>query len=102
MKESEITDEEILEEMNQILMNPQLRKCSQCANADDACTRCAKTGKAIATWMYAGMCPHYETHEERIVRKSREALRKQELEQKKDNLLLTMSLNSLDAAMLIM
>lgn len=102
MKESEITDEEILEEMNQILMNPQLRKCSQCANADDACTRCAKTGKAIATWMYAGMCPHYETNEERIIRKSRERLMRLEKEQAKDNHLLTMTLNCLDAAMLIM
>ena len=102
MKESEITDEQILEETRLILQDTRLRKCSQCANSDEACTRCDKTGKSIATWMYAGNCPHYETHEERIIRKSREALRRQEKEEEKDNHLLTMALNCIDAAMLMM
>ena len=38
MKESEITDEQIIEEVQEILSNPQLRKCSQCANSNEECT----------------------------------------------------------------
>ena len=102
MKESDITDEQILEQKAEILQNPQLRKCCQCAYSDEQCTRCFKTGNAIATWMYAGLCPHYETNDERIIRKSRERLRQIEKEERKMNVLLTMCLNSVDIALLFL
>ena len=102
MKKSEITDEQILKEMNVILSNPQLRQCNLCANSNEDCSRCSKTGIALTPWMYAGVCPHYETHEERIIKQMREALKEHEKEQRKINYLLTMSLNCLETSMLFM
>lgn len=102
MKESEVTDKQIMEEVKDILSNPQLRRCSQCANSDDACTYCSLLKKPLTKWMYAGMCEHYETHEERIIRQTRENLKKQEREETKVNHLLTMALNCIDASMLFL
>lgn len=102
MKESEITDEQILEETREILANPQLRRCSQCANANEECTWCFQMKKPLTKWMYAGMCKFFETNEEKIIRQTREALRKQEKEEQKINHLLTMCLNCLDASMLFL
>lgn len=102
MKEKDITDEQILEETKVILSNPQLRRCSQCANADEECTWCSQIKKPLTRYMYAGLCKFYETHEERIIRQTRENLRLQEKEEEKVNHLLTMSLNCIDAAMLFL
>jgi len=102
MKESEITDEQIIEEVQEILSNPQLRKCSQCANSNEECTWCSQMNKPLAKWMYAGMCKWYETHNERIIRQTRENLKKQEKEEQKVNHLLTMALNCIDASMLFL
>jgi hypothetical protein len=102
MKETDITDAQILEEAKEILANPQLRRCSQCANADEECTRCSLLHKPLTKFMYAGMCKYFETHQERIIRQTREALRKQELEEVKVNHILTMCLNCLDASMLFL
>ena len=102
MKESEITDEQIIEEVQEILSNPQLRKCSQCANSNEECTWCSQMNKPLAKWMYAGMCKWYETHNERIIRQTRENLKKQEREEQKVNHLLTMALNCIDASMLFL
>lgn len=102
MKESEVTDEQILEEVREILSNPQLRRCSQCANANEDCSYCSQMKKPLAKWMYAGMCKYYETHEERIIRQTRENLKKQEKEEQKINHLLTMCLNCIDASMLFL
>lgn len=102
MKESEVTDEQILEEVREILSNPQLRKCSQCANANEECSWCTQMKKPLTKWMYAGMCKHYETHDERIIRQTRENLKKQEKEERKVNHLLTMALNCIDASMLFL
>ena len=85
MKESEVTDEQILEEVREILANPQLRKCSQCANANEECSWCSQLKKPIAKYMYAGMCKFFETHDERIIRQTRENLKKQEKEEQKIN-----------------
>ena len=52
--------------------------------------------------MYAGMCKWYETHNERIIRQTRENLKKQEREEQKVNHLLTMALNCIDASMLFL
>lgn len=102
MKESEVTDEQIMSEAREILSNPNLRRCSQCANADEDCSWCTQMKKPLAKYMYAGMCKFYETHEERIIRQTREALKKQEKEERKINHLLTMALNCIDASMLFL
>lgn len=100
MKEQDITDEQILEEAKEILANPYLRKCSACAFSDDQCTVCSKTGRVLFKNIYAGLCPHFETHEERIIRLSRQRLKNIEKEETKVNFLLTMALNSIDMSMI--
>lgn len=102
MKESEITDEQIIEETREILANPQLRRCSQCANANEDCSWCSELKKPLKRYMYAGMCKFFVTNEERIIRQTREALRRQEKEEQKLNHLLTMCLNCMDASMLFL
>jgi hypothetical protein len=102
MKNSEITDEQIVENIKEILENPQLRKCQQCANADEECSWCSQLKKRLAKWMYAGHCKFFETHEERIIAQTRQALSRYEKEQKKINHLLTMSINSLEMSMLFL
>ena len=102
MKESEVTDEQILKEAREILANPQLRKCQQCANANEDCSWCSQLKKPLAKYMYAGMCKFFETNEERIIRQTREALRRQEKEERKVNHLLTMALNCIDTSMLFL
>ena len=99
MRQSDFTDEEILTNMKDILSNPLLRKCEQCANADEDCTFCSQFKKPIAKWMYAGHCKFYETHEERIIRKTRENLEQHEKTNRKANYMLTMSLNSVEVGM---
>jgi hypothetical protein len=99
MRQSDFTDEEILTNMKDILSNPLLRKCEQCANADEDCTFCSQFKKPIAKWMYAGHCKFYETHEERIIRKTRESLEQHEKTSRKANYMLTMSLNSVEVGM---
>lgn len=102
MKEQDITDEQILAESREILENPKMRKCCQCAWADDACTKCSKTGVALARWMYSGLCPHYETDEDRIIRLSRERLKKMEREERKINILLTLCQNASDIGLILL
>lgn len=102
MKESDITDEQILEEAREILSNPQLRRCNQCAYANEDCSRCSKIDKPLTKFMYAGMCKFYETNEEKIIRETREALKRQEKEEQKVNHLLTMALNCIEASMLFL
>lgn len=102
MKESEITDQQIIEESRQILSNPQLRRCEQCAWSDPDCLRCSKLNKPLARWMYSGLCKFYETDEERIIRKTRESLKRQEKEEEKVNHILTMALNCIEASMLFL
>lgn len=102
MKISEVTDEQILDEARDILSNPQMRRCSQCANANEECTWCSQLKKPLTKYMYAGICKFYETHDERIIRQTRENLKRQEKEEEKVNHLLTMALNCIDASMLFL
>ena len=102
MKESDVTDAQIMEEVKEILSNPQLRRCSQCAYSNEDCSWCSQMKKPLAKFMYAGMCKWYETHNERIIRQTRENLKKQEREEQKVNHLLTMALNCIDASMLFL
>lgn len=96
----EVTDEQIIAEAQEILSNPQLRKCSQCTNSNLDCTYCSALKKPIAKYMYAGLCKHFETDEERIIRQTRDALERLAKEEKKMNHILTLSLNSMEVAML--
>lgn len=101
MKESEITDEQILQEAETIFKeNPQLRKCSQCIHSNEDCTLCTKSRIPISRYQYCGMCQHYMTHEQRMIEETRANLRKHEKENRKVNHLLTMTLNCIEAAML--
>lgn len=102
MKNSEITDEQILKETKELLKNPQLRRCEQCVHAIDDCSWCDALKKQLHRHMYAGLCKYYETEEERMLRQMREALKEHEKEQRKVNYLLTMCLNSIEVAMLFM
>lgn len=102
MKESDVTDAQIMEEVKEILSNPQLRRCSQCAYSNEDCSWCSQMKKPLAKFMYAGMCKYFETNEERIIRQTRENLKKQEREEQKVNHLLTMALNCIDASMLFL
>ena len=96
----EVTDEQIIAEAQEILSNPQLRKCSQCANSNEDCTFCSALNKPLARWMYAGLCKHFETDEERIIKQTREHLARLAKEEKKMNHILTLSLNAMEVSML--
>lgn len=101
MKESEITDEQILQEAETIFKeNPQLRKCSQCIHSNDDSTFCNMIKKPMSRYQYCGLCPHYKTHEQKMIEETRANLRRHEKENRKVNHLLTMTLNCIDAAML--
>lgn len=100
MKEAEITDEQIVEEIKEILVHPEMRRCFHCANSNEDCTWCSQLKKPLAKYMYAGHCKFFETDEERAIRFTRENLRRVEREEDKMNLLLTMALNCIDTAML--
>lgn len=102
MKESEVTDQQILDEAKELFENPNLRRCNACANSNDDCTWCFRMKKPLTRYMYAGMCKFFETHQQRIIKETREAMRKQEKEETKINHLLTMCLNCLDVSMLFL
>lgn len=102
MKNSEITDEQILKETKELLKNPQLRRCEQCVHAIDDCSWCDALKKQLHRHMYAGLCKYYETEEERLLRQMREAIAEHEKEQRKVNYLLTMCLNTIEVSMLFM
>lgn len=101
MKESEITDEQILHEAEIIFKeNPQLRKCSQCIHSNEDSTFCNMVKKPMSRYQYCGLCPHYKTHEQKMIEETRANLRRHEKENRKVNHLLTMTLNCVEAAML--
>lgn len=101
MKESEITDEQILQEAETIFKeNPQLRKCSQCIHSNDDSTFCNMFKKPMSRYQYCGLCPHHKTNEQKMIEETRANLRRHEKENRKVNHLLTMTLNCIDAAML--
>ena len=102
MKESEVTDEQIIAEAKVLFEHPHLRRCNACYHANEDCTYCSQMKKPLQRYMYAGMCKFFETHEERIIRETREAMRRQEKEETKINHLLTMALNCIDASMLFL
>lgn len=98
MRQTDFTDEEILSNMKEILQNPMLRKCEQCANADEECTFCEQLKKPIARWMYSGHCKYYETKEERIIRKTRENDERLKRINQRANCNLNIALTSADVA----
>lgn len=102
MKETEVTDEQIIKEAAQILDNPSMRKCSQCVHSNDDCSRCTRLNIPLTRYQYSGLCQFYLTNEQRIIQQSREALKRRERGEAKINHLLTMCLNCLDASMLFL
>lgn len=102
MKESEISDSQILEEVKDILSDHRLRRCRQCTHSSADGTRCTQLKIPISPYQYAGECKHYITNEELVIQQTREALKLHEKEERKINHLLTMCLNSLDASMLFL
>lgn len=94
------SDEQILEEARNIMQNPQLRYCKTCHHW---CERhCNKLDKDVPSFQYAGLCKFYETNEEKVLREAREAIARLEHEERKLNHLLTLSLNSIETAMLFL
>lgn len=106
MKEKELTDEQIIAEINELVADPKLRRCSQCAYSNEDCTWCSQMKKPLAWYMYAGMCKYFETDNERICRETRENLKRREAAkakmQKKANQILTLSLNYIEVSMLFL
>lgn len=98
--ERNYTDEQILNEARAIMQNTQLRYCKTCHHWNER--HCHKLGKEVPSFQYAGMCKYYETNEEKILRESREAIERLEHEERKLNHLLTLSLNSIESAMLFL
>ena len=103
MKESEITDEQIKEEIKEVLLEKKLRVCAQCTHASADMTFCTKYKKPfISKLQYAGNCNEYITNEELVIRKTREKLKQQERQERKANHLITMCLNCIEASMLFL
>lgn len=94
------TDEDIMKEVKEILSKPQLRRCIQCASANEDCSWCTRLNHRLNRYMSACSCQFFETNEEKILRETREAMEKFEREEQKVNVILTMCLNCMDAAML--
>ena len=101
MQERNYSDDQIREEINKTLSNPQLRRCSHCAYGSDF-TRCAKLNIPISKYQYSGFCKHFLTNEEKLLQEARESMARLEKEEKKLNHILTMTLNSIEAAMLFL
>lgn len=93
MDNKEITDEQILEEVKEIVSNPEHRRCNQCTHSNDACDWCYKLRIPLTKFMYAGHCRSYETEEQKLIRQTREAIEQHAKENRKCNHILTMSLN---------
>lgn len=98
--ERNYTDEQILQEVHTIMQNPQLRYCKSCHHWRDR--HCNKLDKDIPSFQYAGMCKYYETNDEKLLREAREAVAQLEKEERKLNHLLTMTINSIEMALLFL
>lgn len=92
MENKDITDEQIVKEVKEIVADPRHRRCNQCAHSNEACDRCTKLNIPISRFMYAGHCKAYETEEQKLIRQTREAIEQQAKENRKVNHILTMSL----------
>lgn len=101
MAERNYSDEQIREEVNKTLSNPQLRQCSHCIHGADF-TTCAKLHIPISKYQYCGFCKHFMTNEEKLIQEAREAVERLEREERKINHILTMTLNSIEVAMLFL
>ena len=101
MEDSRYTDEQIREEVIKTLSNPQLRQCSHCYYGED-CTTCKKLNIPISKYQYCGFCKHFVTNEEKLIQDAKQALAEMEKREKKLNYVLTMCLNSIEAAMLFL
>ena len=102
MEDRNYTDEQIKQDVAKTLENPLLRKCSQCANRNRDCTRCEHLGIPITRFMYAGHCKFYLTDEEKLLAEAKEAIAKKDLENKKDDRLLTMSFTSVEMSIVFL
>lgn len=97
--EQRYTDEQIREEVVNIMENPLLRRCCQCANRNQSCTKCEQLGIPISKFMYAGHCKYFITDEERLIADAKKAMAERETEVKKDDRLLTMSFVSVEMSL---
>ena len=101
MAERNYSDEQIREEVNKTLSNPQLRQCSHCIYGED-CTTCAKLHIPISKYQYCGNCNDFMTNEDKLMQEAKEAVARLEKEEKKLNHILTMTLNCIESAMLFL
>ena len=98
---SKYSDEQIKKEVTKTLENPELRKCFQCVYGED-CRECKHLRIPITKYQYAGHCKYYMTNEELMLLQAKKRMEEIEREEKKLNHLLTISLNSIEVAMLLM
>lgn len=96
------TDAQIIEEAHKIMADKRLRRCELCSHYDYEAAYCNKLAKAYPRYQYAGMCKHYETNEEKILRETREAQERRRKEEGKNNFVLTMTINSIEVALLFL
>lgn len=98
---SKYTDEQIKQEVCKTLENPALRKCFQCVHGEN-CRECQKLHIPISKYQYAGHCQYYITNEELMLLQAKKRMEEIEKDEKKLNHILTISLNCIEVAMLLM
>lgn len=101
MEDRNYSDEQIRTEIRKTLENKELRRCFQCYHGAD-CRECQKLHIPITKYQYSGHCQHYITNEDMLIQQTRESMARVELEEKKVNHILTMTLNHIEAAMLFL
>jgi hypothetical protein len=97
----EYTNEQIKAEVQEVLSNPQLRRCSQCIHGASL-TRCDKLNIPISRYQYCGHCIYYMTNEEKLLKEAEEAVARKDRENKKDDRVLTMSFISVEMAIVFL
>lgn len=102
MKEENYTEEQIRAEVNSHLENVKLRRCCQCSNRNQTCTRCEELGIPISRYMYAGHCKFYKTDEQKMIEEAKAAIAMHDKETKKKDRSLTMSFASSGMSMVFL
>lgn len=99
MAEERYTDEQIKEEINKTVANPQLRRCSHCAHYNEKDQRCEHFKRHVPKYQYCGHCKFFITNEEKLIQDAKIAIAKNDREYKKDDRVLTMSFISAEMSM---
>ena len=102
MTNSDVTDDQIREQITEIVSNKELRRCYQCGYSNNDYSFCEKLRIPISKFQYSGLCKYYIANEEMLLKQCREELKRRELSERKMDVLLTTCLNCLDTAMVLL